>query len=608
MSKPHNLYPEFGKLFSELLANHLPHDVKTNGYQISRMLNLPAAEVNGWLKGRITGKQGLSPNRLLQVLEALMSREQYLFSYDDVETLVKLGRDDYRSILRAPSIQDLRRFSLPTLDTSHPYITRQDLEQELLKKLETISDPILVYGPSGRGKKTLIQRVVDMQKSSFALPTILMHGETVEQLTEWISLLLLSMNQKRVPLGMRLLLEDFRRLYDGRTVLFVLFDCQDAEVIELMEKYLPSTCKLIVSTHELDIVNSVPPKQRVAIPCFSVAETQQYLQSLSHGANPAAPEVEAFHHLTMGNPLTTRIAASRLSEIDLNELIEALHVPGSPDPANELTGLHRAIQLAYKSLPTRVQTAFAQIGLLPAHVAYDLLTLRSVWSVDGEQPLFQGEAKEILRRLAAQAGLADQVSMDEWSIHPVVLGFAKNAIPTIEKDVQAKAEKWFSISLADAEAQREYQAALGEAHTKWKTNTGFMERVLSQFVSPLPHTLPLILRSFRSLATSSNIDTWNILVKHKTFFSSREFRQLEFSRQAIQRSWRPYQFFVGVLLLGILFLWLIGDQSPLHSWMLGIACIVPIGTVLYGIYDVAKTKRQRTILMRRIWHMRVHSK
>jgi hypothetical protein len=600
MPTPPTEYPPFGSFFFELLSNHLPAGAKANSNQIAAMLQIPRAEVHAWLNGRIEGKRGLPPDRLLEILQKLTASKKHLLSYEDVEALVKLGREDYHSILRAPFIQDLRLVSLPKLDDRHPHIIRPELEQAFQQKLVDQPELILVYGPPGRGKKTLVQHAIQAQKSDLAYPTVFIHAETVAQLTNWVALFL-SMNQRQVPHGQRLIMEDFCRFYDGQRVLFIIYDCKEAEVLSLLQRYLPTGCKLIVSTHELGIVSAVSPEQRFYVPSFSLAETREYLHT--QGWDFPEQRIEAFHSLTMGNPLTTRIAASRLLDMDLEALLDALKVPVSPDPADELTGLHRAMQLGYESLPTRVKAAFAKLGVLPAHVCYDLLTLRSLWTADGKTPMYQGEAKEILSRLVDQAGLAEKINEDEWTIHPVVREFARSAGNDSSLE---NAGEWISIALSDVDAQQEYKAVLEQTYSQWQASVSFSQKLI--MTSPLPHSTPLPVRAFRSMLTSSNVDTWDLLLQHRHLFSAREFRYLEFSRHIIRRRWRPYQFFVGFLFLTGLLAGFIKRYYLLQQAMIVLVLIGLIGILLYGVWQLTKEAPRRDILMFYLWQNRVQLK
>jgi hypothetical protein len=593
MPTPPTEYPQFGSFFFKLLSNHLPSGSKANSNQIAAMLHFPRADVHAWLNGKIEGKRGLTPDRLLEILQSLIASKKHLLSYDDIDALVKLGREDYSSILRAPSIQDLLLVSLPKLDDRHPHIIRRELEQVFQQKLAEQPELILVYGPPGRGKKTLVQHAIQAQKSDLAYPTAFIHAETVEQLTDWVALLL-SINQKQVPRGQSLLMEDFRRFYAGQRVLFIIYDCKEAEVVSLLQRYIPATCKLIVSTNDLGIVNAVLPDQRFYVPSFTIAETKEYLQA--QGRYFTDQQIEAFRNLTLGNLLTTRIATSRLLDIDLEALLEALKVPVSPDPADELTGLHRAIRLGYESLPHRVKAAFVRIGVLPAHISYDLLTLRSLWTADGEMPLLQGEAKEILIRLVDQAGLANQVAADEWNIHPLIREFARS----VGKNSSLEhAEQWLSIVLNDIDAQQEYETVLSQTYANWQATTSLSQKLV--MTSPLPRSTPLPIRAVRSMLTASNVDTWCLLLKHRHLFSTREFRYLEFSRHIIRRKWRPYQFFAIFLFLIYVFSGFIKPYYLLQQAMIAFVLIGLIGILLYVVWHLAKEALRRDILMFHLW-------
>lgn len=593
-------YPQFGKFFFELLSNHLPAGAKANSNQIAVMLQIPRADMHAWLNGKIEGKRGLTPDHLLEILQKLIISKKHLVSHEDVEALVKLGREDYISILRDPTIQDLRLVSLPKLDDRHPHINRRELELAFQQKVAEQPNPILVYGPPGRGKKTLVQHAIQAQKSDLAYPTVFIHAETMEQLTNWVTLLL-SVKQKQVPRGQRLIMEDFRRFYDGQKVLFIVYDCQEGEVVSLLQRYIPTACKLIVSTHDLGIVNAALPDQRFYVPAFTLEETKEYLRA--QGRDFPAQQIEMFQNLTMGNLLTTRIAASRLLDMPLDALLDALNVPVSPNPVDELTGLHQAIRLGYESLPPRVKTAFTQTGVLPEHISYDLLTLRAIWSSDGETPLHSGEAKEILARLVDQAGLAEKIDEDEWVIHSVIREFARRAGKASSLEY---ADLWLSIVMNDVDALQEYKTVLDQTYSNWWATASFLNKLL--LISPLPHTRALPIRAFRSMLTSSNVDTWDLLLKHRHFFSAREFRYLEFSRQFIRRRWRPYQLFIGFLFFTGLFSSFINRYDLLRQVMIVFILIGLIGILLYGVWQMTKEAPSRDILMFDIWNKRIQPK
>ncbi|MCL4272086.1 MAG: hypothetical protein KJZ72_21190, partial [Anaerolineales bacterium] len=112
MPQQSRLYPEFGALFFNILAEYLPPSSKKNkntiaeyligqikkrGEQVGRGYR---ANVSAWLNGDIAGRKSLSPVSFLYILKLLATDNRYTLTVDDVESLIEKGREDYKAILQ----------------------------------------------------------------------------------------------------------------------------------------------------------------------------------------------------------------------------------------------------------------------------------------------------------------------------------------------------------------------------------------------------------------------------------------------------------------------------------------------------------------------------
>ncbi len=557
MPQQSRLYPEFGALFFNILAEYLPPSSKKNkntiaeyligqikkrGEQVGRGYR---ANVSAWLNGDIAGRKSLSPVSFLYILKLLATDNRYTLTVDDVESLIEKGREDYKAILQDEFFQSLRVYSRPLM-TPAPYIIRRgEIENHIVEVLSTEGTPIVVlYGPPGRGKKMLMRLTTRQCVDILPRRSIVIVGQTVKLLTEWVKL---AINKPKVTEtnSLHFLMEEFRAKFNGQSVVFTLSDCEEREVLEWLQKYLPAGCKLLVSTHHATVAENIPNLPVIRIPPFTEKETVEYMQAYVPGQVWTSEEIRQFYKLTMGTPLTLYLAYRHILERGMEFVLDKLSIIPVLDQTEELVGLHRAILLGFESLSPKLKEAFGKIGLLDNYLSYDLLTFQALWQNSPGELLGRGETRDYLLRLCDQAGLIQSAGKDEWEIHPVIKKFAERTMPSIDKRELEMARQWLPVVIYSPEARWEYDNALQLAYSTWHKASDSEKQELKR--SPLPYQLPLIFRAIRSLFYVKSVDLYQLLDNNHSAFSTKEARYIKLAELDNAKSWKPITLYVTII-------------------------------------------------------------
>jgi len=557
MPQQSRLYPEFGALFFNILAEYLPPSSKKNkntiaeyligqikkrGEQVGRGYR---ANVSAWLNGDIAGRKSLSPVSFLYILKLLATDNRYTLTVDDVESLIEKGREDYKAILQDEFFQSLRVYSRPLM-TPAPYIIRRgEIENHIVEVLSTEGTPIVVlYGPPGRGKKMLMRLTTRQCVDILPRRSIVIVGQTVKLLTEWVKL---AINKPKVTEtnSLHFLMEEFRAKFNGQSVVFTLSDCEEREVLEWLQKYLPAGCKLLVSTHHATVAENIPNLPVIRIPPFTEKETVEYMQAYVPGQVWTSEEFRQFYKLTMGTPLTLYLAYRHILERGMEFVLDKLSIIPVLDQTEELVGLHRAILLGFESLSPKLKEAFGKIGLLDNYLSYDLLTFQALWQNSPGELLGRGETRDYLLRLCDQAGLIQSAGKDEWEIHPVIKKFAERTMPSIDKRELEMARQWLPVVIYSPEVRWEYDNALQLAYSTWHKASDSEKQELKR--SPLPYQLPLIFRAIRSLFYVKSVDLYQLLDNNHSAFSTKEARYIKLAELDNAKSWKPITLYVTII-------------------------------------------------------------
>lgn len=609
MPQQPRLYPEFGALFFNILAEYLPPSSKKNkntiaeyligqikkrGEQVGRGYR---ANVSAWLNGDIAGRKSLSPVSFLQILKLLAADNRYTLTVDDVESLIEKGREDYKTILQDEFFQSLRVYSRPLMAPVPYIIRREEIENHIVEVLSAEGTPIVaLYGPPGRGKKMLMRLTTRQHLDILPRRSIVIVGQTVKLLTEWVKL---AINKPKVTEtnSLRFLMEEFRAKFNGQPVVFTLPDCEELEVLEWLQRYLPAGCKLLVSTHHAIVAESLPNQSVIRIPPFTENETLEYIQAYVPGQVWTSEEFRQFYKLTMGTPLTLYLTYRHILERGMGFVLDKLSIIPALDQVEELAGLHRAILLGFESLSPKQKEAFGKVSFLDNYQSYDLLTFQALWRNLSGELLGRGETREYLLRLCDQAGLIQPVGKDEWEIHPVIKKFAEQIVPSIDEREIALARQWLFTALSTPESHREYNNALQSIHSIWHDAPGIEKEKMRR--SPLPYQLPLILRAIRSLFYVKSVDLYQLLDNNHSAFSTREARYIKLAELDNAKSWKPITLFVMVI-LG-LYLCLIFTKI---TAFFAIAIVLTLILIYHHIKE-SEQIRKRDLLIYQIWRRRI---
>lgn len=609
MPQQSRLYPEFGALFFNILAEYLPPSSKKNkntiaeylidqikkrGEQVGRGYR---ANVSAWLNGDIAGRKSLSPDSFLYILKLLAADNRYTLTVDDVESLIEKGRDDYKGILQDKFVQSLRVYSRPLLAPVPHIIRREEIENQIIKELSVEGAHIVIlYGPPGRGKKMLMRLTTRQRFDILPRRSIVIVGQTVKLLTEWVKLVI---NKPKVTEtnSLRFLMEEFRAKFNGQSVVFTLSDCDELEVLEWLQKYLPAGCKLLVSTHHAAIAENMPNLPVIRIPPFTEKETVEYMQAYVPGQAWTSEEFRQFYRLTMGTPLTLYLAYRHILERGMEFVLDKLSIIPVLDQIEELAGLHRSILLGFESLSPKLKEAFGKIGLLDNYLNYDLLTFQALWQNSSGELLGRGETREYLLRLCDQAGLIQSVGKDEWEIHPVIKKFAERTFPSIEKKQLEIARQWLPVVIHSPEARWEYHTALQSTYLIWSEAPDIEKDKLRK--SPLPQQLPLVIRAIRSLFYIKSVDLYQLLDNNHSSFAAKEARHIKFAELENAESWKPITLYVTII-LG-LYLCLIFTKI---TAFFAIAIVLTLILIYHHIKE-SEQIRKRDLLIYQIWRRRI---
>jgi hypothetical protein len=609
MPQQPRLYPEFGALFFNILVEYLPPSSKKNkntiaeyligqikkrGEQVGRGYR---ANVSAWLNGDIAGRKSLSPVSFLHILKLLAADNRYTLTVDDVESLIEKGREDYKTILQDEFFQSLRVYSRPLMAPAPYIIRREEIENHIVEVLSAEGTPIVVlYGPPGRGKKMLMRLTTRQRLDILPRRSIVIVGQTVKLLTEWVKL---AINKPKVTEtnSLHFLMEEFRAKFNGQSVVFTLSDCEEREVLEWLQKYLPAGCKLLVSTHHATIAENIPSLPVIRIPPFTEKETVEYMQAYVPGQVWTSEEFRQFYKLTMGTPLTLYLANRHILESGMEFVLDKLSIIPVLDQVEELAGLHRSILLGFESLAPKLKEAFGKIGLLDNYLSYDLLTFQALWQNSPGELLGRGETREYLLRLCDQAGLIQSVGKDEWEIHPVIKKFAERTFPSIEKKELEIARQWLPVVIHSPEARWEYHTALQSTYLIWSESPDIEKDKLRK--SPLPQQFPLVIRAIRSLFYIKSVDLYQLLENNRSSFSAKEARHIKLAELENAESWKPITLYVTII-LG-LYLCLIFTKITAFF-------AIAIVLTLILIYHHSKEReqiRKRDLLIYQIWRRRI---
>ena len=612
MPQQSRLYPEFGALFFNILAEYLPPSLKKNkntiaeyligqikkrGEQVGRGYR---ANVSAWLNGDIAGRKSLSPDSFLHILKLLAADNRYTLTVDDVESLIEKGRKDYKTILQDKFFQSLRVYSRSLLAPVPHIIRREEIENQIIKELSVGGAPIVIlYGPPGRGKKMLMRLTTQQRLDILPRRSIVIVGQTVKLLTEWVKLVI---NKPKVTetISLRFLMEEFRAKFNGQSVVFTLSDCDELEVLEWLQKYLPAGCKLLVSTHHAAIAENMPNLPVICIPPFTEKETVEYMQAYVPGQAWTSEEFNQFYKLTMGTPLTLYLSYRHILERGMEFVLDKLSIIPVLDQVEELAGLHRSILLGFESLSPKLKEAFGKIGLLDNYLSYDLLTFQALWQNSPGELLGRGETREYLLRLCDQAGLIQSVGKDEWEIHPVIKKFAERTFPSIEKKELEIARQWLPVVIHSPEARWEYHTALQSTYLIWSEAPDIEKNKLRK--SPLPQQLPLVIRAIRSLFYIKSVDLYQLLDNNHSSFAAKEARHIKLAELENAESWKPITLYVTII-LGLYLCFVFTKITALFA----IAIVLTLILIYHHIKE-SEQIRKRDLLIYQIWRRRISDK
>jgi hypothetical protein len=608
MPRDTKLYTDFGVLFFNILAEYLhPNSRKNKNAVADYLLRLLERKgvgrgsgyrvsVFAWLRGDIAGKHCLTPEHFLEILKFLAEENSFLLLFEDIEALVEAGRDDYKIILQDESIRQFRGRIFRTVSLPLHRIPREGLENQIIEILSGEETQIVIlHGPPGRGKKTLMGTISQRHPNTLPVRVIPLPAQTVDDLKAWIQFEVQFPRIKASKIA-SFLLEEFRRFFNGRSVLFTVADCRELEVVELLEAYLPQGCKLIITTHHMKVARAAASPPVVQIPPFTEEETLKYMQAHIHGQTWAVEDFRKFYHLTLGAPLTLHFAHRLVREHGMQVVLDKLNIPPTLDESEELTSLHRVIWLGFESLSLKFQKAFGKISLLQTCQSYDLLTFQALWQRSPNSLLDRGEAQAILEKLCYQAGLIQALDTGEWTIHPIVRKFSVEAAQIVASEELELAKHWFSTALHSAEIQEGYQNALRRAYSSWKSASFWRKQELLR--SPLPYKYHIIVRAFRSLFHGKSVDMYQVLNNKYAHFSSGEMYYIKLSEQASAKSFKPYVISMIVMVASFL-----AAHCVSVLWaMIGITAVLFI--LIYSWKDLRLTLK-RGLLVFEIWRQKI---
>jgi len=558
------LYEGFGQRLLFIALQNLPPGMpKKRRMAVLQFANEDAlgfdpSGVYAWFNGDIDGKKPLIKDSFIRILEFYIGKPG-LQSMDEVEAFAGLGPSRLMDVVSSEAIRSIledRHIPRSLPQKKEKYLERNELWKQLYHLLEQSEhEPqlIVLQGPPGVGKSTLLERLRTSSKVRSRYPEVLYAScDKNASLEDWLALwrrkLYLPENGKLWP--ERVLAEDIRHSLEGRRILFLVDNLQTMSALEVLHTFQVPGCCVVAATRNLNIARQVAYSSVVEVKNFSMQEVYEYYKN-NYSRKISAVDKE---HLTKvskfvgNNPLGISIALRRVAEEGWDSVLRKLPLTSPICQADVSMDLYRPLWMAYRALPDEYRGFNEKLSKLPELRWYDEQRLGNYWNVLPEK------ANDILLKFEKESGFVHRLEGEKesaWVVPQQVYLFAKslNCHCSTKERIQIRLSRLRLIwqQRRPCEVENLFKGrSLKKAVALFRWDIHEKQRVIK-----VPYFLDFIV----SILMPSHSSNWRIMNRFSQNFSMQDYY---WGAKMYMKSMVD-----AVLLWGILF---INIMNGLHQW------------------------------------------
>jgi transcriptional regulator with XRE-family HTH domain len=466
--------------------------------------------------------------------------------------------------------------------------------------------PIILYGASGIGKRTLLTLIANDPALRLQFPDGTRQvkptpNESDSRLSP-IQSAMLFLNEEMMELKPSQWQSHLRNSLAGKRAMLFLENWTNVSSVRELRNTSSDSSLMVITTESDHLIRSldVPSSCVIAVPVFTLAETETYFEyhcqlQQREMTDQDRQLVSILFERTRGRPieLTNEIrqAVSRQKETSLS-LPQSVSTPESTKLELQVEGESKsgsdpesidAFQRAYNNLTSEAQACFRRLGSGPELDSYDRIYFSSLWPSTVES-----RVSEILNSLESAGNLVtrhiDQTEAPYWQIHPLAFKLTHHLQQRDGKSDRYHARHWLDRAAQSPTQQERYREFRRQVAQHSRGQKFWQDLVLYT----IPSRVPRWQRLLHYLVRPDIVTEWDAVQEHSHYLSSAEMI-LFYQLTCEERRARYWIFGVFWWIIGTGFLYKMTEPDPGWSFRIGglvVLWLIAVCVVFFRLFFV----------------------